>query len=138
MLLLKSYLQAKGLKDVYTGGLGSFSLTIMVVFYLEVSICYPLVTSWVLSFHSNEESSFWWLVDLYNRFLLCPDKSGALSKVKCQMLSLNFFIFNGVILYISGREFVVLHATPSMYGKFVVHAWWYCGGLNEEHSISGQ
>lgn len=37
VLLLKSYLQSKGLKDVYTGGLGSFSLTIMLVFYLEVS-----------------------------------------------------------------------------------------------------
>ena len=36
MLLLKLYLQSKGLKDVYTGGLGSFSLTIMLVFYLEV------------------------------------------------------------------------------------------------------
>ncbi len=36
VLLLKSYLQSKGLKDVYTGGLGSFSLTIMLVFYLEV------------------------------------------------------------------------------------------------------
>ncbi|KAG0616586.1 hypothetical protein M758_5G126500 [Ceratodon purpureus] len=35
VLLLKSYLQSKGLKDVYTGGLGSFSLTIMLVFYLE-------------------------------------------------------------------------------------------------------
>ena len=25
-----------------------------------------------------------------------------------------------------------------MFGKFVVHAWWYRGGLNEEHSTSGQ
>lgn len=40
MLLLKSYLQFKGLKDVYTGGLGSFSLTIMLVFYLEVSFLF--------------------------------------------------------------------------------------------------
>ena len=29
----------------------------------------------------------------------------------------------------------MLHTTPSMFGKFSVHAWWYCGGLNEEHSI---
>lgn len=36
VLVLKSYLHSKGLKDVYTGGLGSFSLTIMLVFYLEV------------------------------------------------------------------------------------------------------
>ena len=41
VLLLKSYLQSKGLKDVYTGGLGSFSLTIMLVFYLEV--CFSAV-----------------------------------------------------------------------------------------------
>lgn len=42
VLLLKSYLQSKGLKDVYTGGLGSFSLTIMLVFYLEVCHRYAL------------------------------------------------------------------------------------------------
>ena len=52
--------------------------------------------------------------------------------------SLKKFIFDGVILYISGWELVVLHTTPSMFGKFVVHAWWYRGGLNEEHSTSGQ
>ena len=86
MLLLKSYLQAKGLKDVYTGGLGSFSLTIMVVFYLEVSICYPLEVNWVLSFHPNEYHgrNLFLVVGLpYSRFLLSPDKSGAMSNVKC-------------------------------------------------------
>ncbi|CAI5990785.1 unnamed protein product, partial [Closterium sp. NIES-65] len=35
VLLMKSYLHHRGLKDVYTGGLGSFSLTMMLVFYLE-------------------------------------------------------------------------------------------------------
>lgn len=35
VLLLKSWLQHRGLNDVYTGGLGSFSLTLMLVFYLE-------------------------------------------------------------------------------------------------------
>ncbi|KAH9550323.1 hypothetical protein CY35_10G065600 [Sphagnum magellanicum] len=35
VLLLKSYLHHRGLNDVYTGGLGSFSLTLMLVFYLE-------------------------------------------------------------------------------------------------------
>lgn len=86
MLLLKSYLQAKGLKDVYTGGLGSFSLTIMVVFYLEVSICYPLEASWVLSFHPNEETSFWWLVDLHIADFFCALTNLELcqkSNVKC-------------------------------------------------------
>ena len=33
---MKSYLNHRGLKDVYTGGLGSFSLTLMLIFYLEV------------------------------------------------------------------------------------------------------
>ena len=33
---MKSYLHMRGLKDVYTGGLGSYSLTMMLVFYLEV------------------------------------------------------------------------------------------------------
>ncbi|CAK9272135.1 unnamed protein product [Sphagnum jensenii] len=36
VLLLKSYLHQRGLNDVYTGGLGSFSLTLMLVFYLEL------------------------------------------------------------------------------------------------------
>eukprot|EP00897_Mesotaenium_endlicherianum_P004874 jgi/Mesen1/4414/ME000225S03403 len=35
VLLLKSYLHQRGLNDVYTGGLGSFSLTLMLIFYLE-------------------------------------------------------------------------------------------------------
>lgn len=35
----------------------------------------------------------------------------------------------------SGRELVVLYATPSMSGKFSVYGWRYCWGLNEEHSI---
>lgn len=38
VLLLKSYLHHRGLNDVYTGGLGSFSLTLMLVFYLEVGV----------------------------------------------------------------------------------------------------
>lgn len=37
VLLMKSYLHHRGLKDVFTGGLGSFSLTVMLIFYLEVS-----------------------------------------------------------------------------------------------------
>lgn len=36
VLLLKSWLQHRGLNDVYTGGLGSFALTLMVAFFLEV------------------------------------------------------------------------------------------------------
>lgn len=88
VLLLKSYLQAKGLKDVYTGGLGSFSLTIMVVFYLEVSICYPLEVNWVLSFHPNEyhvRNLFLAVGGLtYSRFLLSPDMSGAMPNIKCR------------------------------------------------------
>lgn len=35
VLLLKSFLHHKGLSNVYTGGLGSFSLTLLVAFYLE-------------------------------------------------------------------------------------------------------
>jgi hypothetical protein len=33
------------------------------------------------------------------------------------------------------RELVVLLTKPSMFGKFVVHEWRQCGGLNKEHSI---
>ncbi|KAJ7184006.1 hypothetical protein O6H91_Y539800 [Diphasiastrum complanatum] len=40
VLLMKSYLHHRGLNDVYTGGLGSFSLTLMLVFYLEqIPLC---------------------------------------------------------------------------------------------------
>ena len=35
-----------------------------------------------------------------------------------------------------GKEWVVLPTKPSMFGKFVVHAWKYGGGLKIEHSIS--
>ncbi|XP_024519511.1 uncharacterized protein LOC9629856 isoform X2 [Selaginella moellendorffii] len=35
VLLMKSFLHCKGLNNVYTGGLGSFSLTLLLVFYLE-------------------------------------------------------------------------------------------------------
>ncbi|KAG6541734.1 hypothetical protein Mapa_016746 [Marchantia paleacea] len=35
VLLMKSFLQQRGLNDVYSGGLGSFALTLMLVFYLE-------------------------------------------------------------------------------------------------------
>ena len=31
-----------------------------------------------------------------------------------------------------GRELGVLHIILSMSGKFIVHAWSQCGGLNEE------
>ena len=34
-------------------------------------------------------------------------------------------------------DWLILHATPSMFGMFLVHACWQCGGLNEEHSILG-
>ena len=34
-----------------------------------------------------------------------------------------------------GQELVVLHTKPSMFVKFVVHAWRYCVHLNKEHSI---
>ena len=37
-----------------------------------------------------------------------------------------------------GRVLLVLHTTIlSMFGKFLVHAWSWHGGLNEEHSRSG-
>ena len=32
-------------------------------------------------------------------------------------------------------ELAVMHTTPSMFSKFLVHAWRYCGGLHREHSI---
>lgn len=35
-----------------------------------------------------------------------------------------------------GEELVILHAQPSMFGKFSVVAWGKCGGLNREHFIS--
>ena len=35
-----------------------------------------------------------------------------------------------------GWELVVLQITTSIFGKFLVHAWKECGGLNKEHSIS--
>ena len=31
-----------------------------------------------------------------------------------------------------GRELVVLHTTPSMFSKLLVHAWRQYGGFNEE------
>ena len=34
-----------------------------------------------------------------------------------------------------GSELVVLNTKPSMFGKFLVHAWRWCGGLNKEHYI---
>ena len=34
-----------------------------------------------------------------------------------------------------GWELVILHTTPSMFGKILVHARRRCGGMNEEHSI---
>lgn len=38
VLLMKSYLHTRGLKEVFSGGLGSYSLTMMLVFYLEVRL----------------------------------------------------------------------------------------------------
>ena len=35
-----------------------------------------------------------------------------------------------------GRELVIWLTKPSMFGKFMVHVWRWCGGLNKEHSIS--
>ena len=43
-----------------------------------------------------------------------------------------------VILKFKGTfcwELVVSHTTPSMFGKFSVHAWRQCSGLNKEHSV---
>ena len=40
-----------------------------------------------------------------------------------------------VILYFKS-ELVVLHATLSKFGNFLVYAWSRCGGLNKELSIS--
>ena len=34
------------------------------------------------------------------------------------------------------QKLVGLHTRPSVFGKFSVHAWRYCGGLNKEKSIS--
>jgi hypothetical protein len=34
------------------------------------------------------------------------------------------------------QELVVLLTKPSMFGKFLVHAWRWYGGSNKEHSIS--
>jgi hypothetical protein len=35
-----------------------------------------------------------------------------------------------------GRELIVLHTTPSMFGKFSVNAWRLCEDLNKERSKS--
>ena len=35
----------------------------------------------------------------------------------------------------SGRELVVLLTKPSMFVKFLVQAWRWCGGWNKEHYI---
>ena len=32
-------------------------------------------------------------------------------------------------------SWLFLHRTPSMFGKFLVHAQRWCGGLHKEHSI---
>jgi hypothetical protein len=34
-----------------------------------------------------------------------------------------------------GQELGVLRAILSMFSKFSMHAWSWCGGLNKEHSI---
>ena len=33
----------------------------------------------------------------------------------------------------SVQMLVVLHTTPPMFGKFLVHAWRWCGDLDEDH-----
>ena len=33
------------------------------------------------------------------------------------------------------QEWVDLHTTPSIFGRFLVHTWRQCGGLSKEHSI---
>jgi hypothetical protein len=45
-------------------------------------------------------------------------------KVILQFIMINYF----------GRELVVLHTRPSMFGKFLVHPCRQWGGLNEEYS----
>jgi hypothetical protein len=35
-----------------------------------------------------------------------------------------------------GMELVVLLTKPSMFGKFLVHVWRYCGGLNKENILN--
>ena len=40
VFLLKSFLHHKGLSNVYLGGLGSFSLTLLVTFFLEVGFLF--------------------------------------------------------------------------------------------------
>jgi hypothetical protein len=35
-----------------------------------------------------------------------------------------------------GRKLVVSHITLSMFDKILVYVWSWCGGLNEDHSIS--
>ena len=32
-------------------------------------------------------------------------------------------------------SWLFLHTTPSIFGKYLVHAWRKCGGLTEAHSI---
>jgi hypothetical protein len=34
--------------------------------------------------------------------------------------------------HLFGQELIVLHTTPSMLGKFLVHAWRQSGGLKEK------
>ena len=53
-------------------------------------------------------------------------------KAADRQIESSFFI-NSTGLF--GQELVILHTTPSMFGKFSVHARRECGGLNEEHSI---
>ena len=72
VLLLKSFLHHKGLSNVYSGGLGSFSLTLLVAFYLEVILrvvsyepvlycfalfCFPFVTDCSISIMTENPSA---------------------------------------------------------------------------------
>ena len=33
------------------------------------------------------------------------------------------------------KKLVVLHATLSMFGEFLLHAWSWCGGLNAKYCV---
>ena len=48
------------------------------------------------------------------------------------LLLFQYAVLNGTF----GQELIVVHTTPPIISKFLVHAWRSCGGLHEEHSIS--
>ena len=62
----------------------------------------------------------------------------------CERRACQLFIVIGSVIKIdlelnrrNGREIAVLHTTPSMFAKFLLHAWRECLNLNEERSILG-